>query len=92
MSNTRFSRFPYHDAGIAVRQGDCKLIRRFKENPKYYEGLVELYNLKNDLGETTNLANEMPEKVEELGLLIDEHFAITGGLYPILNPDYIPEQ
>ncbi|MGB1128452.1 MAG: sulfatase [Haloferula sp.] len=86
--DTSFSWFPYHDAGIAVRKGDWKLIRRFKENPDYYEGMVELYDLKNDLGETTNLAEKMPEKVAELGKLIDAHFKETGGLYPKPNPKY----
>lgn len=83
-----FSWFPYHDAGISVRQGNWKLIRRFKENPERYEGLVELYDLENDLGETTNLAKQMPEKVSELGKLIDAHFESTGGLYPKANTNY----
>ena len=86
--DTSFSWFPYHDAGIAVRKGDWKLIRRFEENPDYYEGMVELYDLKNDLGETTNLAEKMPEKVAELGRVIDAHFKETGGLYPKPNPKY----
>ena len=86
--DTSFSWFPYHDAGISVRKGDWKLIRRFRENPKYYEGLVELYNLDEDLGETNNLAKQMPGKVAELGKLIDRHFAETGGLYPKPNPAF----
>lgn len=86
--DTSFTWFPYHDAGIAVRKGDWKLIRRFKANPRYYEGLVELYNLKDDLGETKNLAKQMPEKVAELGKLIDRHFARTGSLYPKPNPAF----
>jgi len=86
--DTSFHWFPYHNAGISVRKGDWKLIRRFKENPSYYEGLVELYNLKDDLGETNNLAKQMPEKVAELGKLIDRHFAETGGLYPRPNPAF----
>ncbi|HUV66254.1 MAG TPA: sulfatase-like hydrolase/transferase [Sedimentisphaerales bacterium] len=86
--DTSFSWFPYHDAGISVRKGDWKLIRRFKENPKYYAGLVELYHLKDDLGETNNLAKQMPGKVAELGKLIDRHFIETGGLYPKPNPAF----
>jgi len=86
--DTSFHWFPYQDAGITVRKGDWKLIRRFKENPREYEGMVELYNLKDDLGESRNLARQMPEKVAELGRLIDEHFKSTGGLYPVPNPGY----
>jgi len=42
-----------------IRQGDYKYI-------KFWEGIEELYNLKDDLGEGTNLAETMPEKVKEL--------------------------
>jgi arylsulfatase A-like enzyme len=86
--DTSFSWFPYHSPGISIRKGDWKLIRRFAEKPEYYEGMVELYHLKNDLAETKNLAKEMPEKVAELGKLLDEHFEQTGGLYPVPNPGY----
>ena len=91
--DTSFHWFPYNAApGIAVRKGDWKLIRRFKKNPEYYDGLIELYHLKEDIGETINLADKMPEKVKELGLLIDQHFAATGGLYPKPNPAYIIQE
>jgi arylsulfatase A-like enzyme len=46
--------------GGAVRAGDFKLIEF------YEDGALELYNLKDDLGETKNLAGEMPEKAKEL--------------------------
>ena len=46
--------------GGAIRLGDYKLI-------EYYEDMhVELYNLRNDLGETRDLATEMPGRVKEL--------------------------
>ncbi|MEM7143594.1 MAG: sulfatase [Verrucomicrobiota bacterium] len=89
--DTSFSWFPHQRPGIAVRKGDWKLIRRFKEDPARYEGLVELFNLKDDIGETKNLAKEKPELVAELGKLIDDHFKQTGGLYPEPNPNYNAE-
>ncbi len=46
--------------GAATRSGDYKLIEFFEDSH------VELYNLKDDIGETNNLANAMPEKVKEL--------------------------
>ncbi len=45
--------------GGAVRNGDWKLI-------EWYEGSVELFNLRNDLGEKHNLAVQQPDKVKEL--------------------------
>ena len=85
---TSVSFFSYHNAGISVRDGDWKLIRRFVRKPDEYEGLAELFNLNDDLGETNNLAATMPEKVAELDKLIDAHFRKTGGLTPESNPTY----
>ena len=44
----------------AIRRGDYKLIEYFED------GRLELYDLRNDLGESTNLADQMPRRVEEL--------------------------
>jgi len=46
--------------GGVIRSGDWKLIEYFED------GRLELYNLRNDIGETTNLAKKMPEKTTEL--------------------------
>lgn len=73
---------------MSVRQGDWKLIRRFQERPGEYEGTRELFSLKDDLGETKNLAAAMPEKVKELDALIDGFVKETGALYPKPNPAY----
>jgi len=83
-----FTWFPHLVPGVAVRKGDWKLIRRFTERPEDYEGLFELFNLKDDLGETNNLARQMPEKVNELDALIDAFVKDTGALYPKPNPAY----
>jgi arylsulfatase A-like enzyme len=82
--------FPHLVPGVSVRQGDWKLIRRFTERPADYEGVHELFNLKEDLGETKNLAAQMPDKVKALDKLIDAFVHDTGALYPKPNPDYKP--
>ncbi|MDZ4401540.1 sulfatase [Prosthecobacter sp.] len=43
-----------------IEVGDWKLMEFFED------GRLELYNLKDDIGETKNLATEMPEKAKEL--------------------------
>jgi arylsulfatase A-like enzyme len=43
-----------------VRDGDWKLMEFFED------GRLELYNLKDDLGERTNLAAKMPDRAKEL--------------------------
>ncbi len=83
--------FPHLVPGVSVRQGDWKMIRRFTERPEDYEGVHELFNLKEDLGETKNLATQMPDKVKALDKLIDAFVRDTGALYPKPNPDYKPK-
>jgi arylsulfatase A-like enzyme len=85
-----FTWFPHIIPGVSVRKGDWKLIRRFLERPDSYEGLYELFNLKEDIGETKNLAATMPEKVKELDALIDAFVLETGAIYPQPNPAYRP--
>ncbi len=50
----------------AIRSGDWKLIERFDNQT------LELYNLTNDVGEQTNLANQYPERVKQLHKLLTE--------------------
>ncbi len=46
--------------GSAVRSGDYKLIKFYDQNS------IELYDLKNDIGETNNLASTMPKMAQEM--------------------------
>ncbi|MBL8828889.1 MAG: N-acetylgalactosamine 6-sulfate sulfatase, partial [Planctomycetaceae bacterium] len=89
--NAYFIWFPHLVPGVSVRQGDWKLIRRFTERPADYAGLYELFNLKEDLSETKNLAQQMPEKVKALDKLIDGFLRDTGAIYPKPNPAYKPQ-
>ena len=64
-----FTWFPHLVPGVSVRHGDWKLIRRFEWHPDCPDPR-ELYNLKDDLGETTNLAARLLDKVRELDALL----------------------
>ena len=81
---------PTRPPGAYVRQDDWKLIRWF-ETSEYFPEPLELYNLKKDIGETKNLAKEMPDKVKELNALIDKHLKETGAAVPKRNPAYDPK-
>ncbi len=71
----------------AVRLGDYKLIEFFED------GTTELYDLRSDIGESNDLAEEMPEKVAELKALLDEWRAATGAPIPTEpSPDYDPAE
>jgi arylsulfatase A-like enzyme len=74
-------------AGTYVRKGDWKLIRFYARNDDGTDDL-ELYDLKNDLGERHNLAKEKPELVLELNGLITDFLKDTDAVIPKLNPAY----
>ena len=77
--------FPHyrHNPGpySIIRKGDWKLIR-------FWEGIHELYNLKNDLGESQNLAEKMPEQVEELDARLLQRLEGMNAKLPRENPDF----
>lgn len=51
----------------AIRKGDFKLIKYWSEETKYKNTpKIELFNIKDDLGETTNLIEKNPELANEL--------------------------
>ena len=65
----------------AVREGPFKLIEF------YEDGRVELYNLREDIGESVDLAASMPEKVGELLGKLRSWRASVGAQMPTANPD-----
>jgi len=52
--------FPSYGGQVAMRIGDWKVVRQNLKDDKK-EATLELYNLKDDPTETTNVANENPE-------------------------------
>ena len=90
---TIFTFFPHHIPhtgqlpAVSVRRGDWKLIRFFHDGPKQ-EHRYELYHLRNDLGETRDLAAVEPALVKELDALIEDFLKDTGAPVPGPNPAY----
>lgn len=83
--------FPhYHGSGnvpsSAVRVGDWKLIEWLETDR------VELYDLAADLSETTDLAQDMPEKAEELRQVLSNWRDQVGAVMPQPNPDWQSER
>jgi arylsulfatase A-like enzyme len=72
--------------GAAIRRGDWKLIHWF-ENDRY-----ELYNLRTDLSETTNLATQEPERVKALLTELQAWQKDVGALMPTKNPAFDPNK
>lgn len=78
----------YHQEGAvpysAVRMGPWKLIHN------YETGMKELYNLHEDVGESTNLVESFPEKVRELETALDTWKSSVDAQMPVSNDDYDP--
>lgn len=64
----------------AIRLGEWKLIEFFED------GRRELYNLKQDLGETKDLAGDMPERVKDLHAQLQAWREKVGAKLPVPNP------
>jgi len=70
--------------GAAIRAADFKLIER------YEFGDLELYNLKKDIGETTNLADKLPGKAHQLHRMLRRWRTGVNANMPRPNPNYLP--
>lgn len=66
----------------AIRMGNYKLVERF-ENME-----VELFNLKDDIGETNDLSDEMPELTEKMKNMLHQWRKETGSRMPERNEKY----
>jgi arylsulfatase A-like enzyme len=87
-----FWHYPHYSGGLggrpsgAVRSGDYKLIEFYEDNR------VELYNLKNDISEKSDLAKSQPEKAEELKQLLHQWRKDVGAQMPFPNPAYTGQE
>jgi arylsulfatase A-like enzyme len=70
--------------GSAIRAGDYKLIEF------YEDGRRELFNLKTDRGEGTNLSDKEPDKVRELAEKLEAWRKSVNAQMMTPNPDYYP--
>ncbi len=70
----------------AIHKGDFKLIEFLADKR------VELYNLKDDIGEQHDLASQMPKKVDELRKRLHAWREEVGAQMPTRNPNYDPSK
>ncbi len=68
----------------AMRQGDWRFLIHYAEMD------IELYNLKEDIGETRNLAKSHPKKAREMHENFKAWLKHTSAQMPTKDPDYIP--
>ena len=81
-----YSNHGMQSPGGAIREGDWKLLEYFEN------GTVQLFNLREDIGEQNDLAGKMPKKVAELKQkLASWRTSVSASMMPP-NPDYQPTQ
>ena len=68
--------------GCSVRAGDYKLIEFFED------GRLELYNLREDIGEESNLAEQMPERTAKLHKMLVDWRESVEAVLPTVNPEW----
>jgi arylsulfatase A-like enzyme len=82
-----FWHFPHYSPQLgkpsaAIRRGNDKLLLFFEDNR------VELYDLKEDIGETKDLASARPAKAAELRRRLEAWLRDTGAQLPAPNPKH----
>jgi arylsulfatase A-like enzyme len=86
----------YHHQGFkpggAIREGDLKLIEWYEPTLLGEENQVNLYNLNEDIGETTDLAQQFPEKVTYLREKFHRWKKSIQAQEMKVNPNYNPQK
>lgn len=74
---------------MAVHYGDWKFIRIFHygENGEHD---YRLYNIRQDIGESNDIAQSYPEKVKEMDQLIESYITQVSTVLPVVNPNFNP--
>ena len=90
-----------------IRRGDWKLVKFYSDYQRVWQAdesgggtvvetrdpaLLQLYNLREDIGEKDNLAPQMRTRARELHSLLLEHLRQMEARLPIENPDYNPHK
>ena len=80
----------YHHGGASphgvIRKGSYRLIEHFDGTP------AELYNLENDIGETVNLINTLPDIRDDMLDDLRQWREEVGAQMPAINPNYDPDR
>jgi arylsulfatase A-like enzyme len=69
-----------------VRDGDWKLIEWYEDSR------AELFNIRDDISEKTDLAAQMPDKAKELTAKLHTWRESVGAIMPMPNPNWKPGQ
>ncbi len=82
--NPHYGHGPGSQPHSSILLGDYKLIKFYETNA------LHLYNLAEDIGETQNLAQRLPEKTAELHRHLNDYLVTVNAQLPVENPNYDP--
>jgi arylsulfatase A len=86
----------YHHLGFkpasAIREGDYKLIEWYEQSLYGEEDQISLFNVRDDIGETKNLARKMPELAARLREKLHQWRKTVGAQEMTKNPNYDPNK
>ena len=86
----------YHHQGFkpasAIREGDYKLIEWYEASLLDQPGQINLYNVREDVGETNDLAKKMPDLAQRLRDKLHKWRMEVGAQEMIINSDYNPKK
>jgi arylsulfatase A-like enzyme len=81
----------FHDPNFRTRPGSVIIYGKWKLHEYFENGNLELYNLKKDIGEQHNLAEQMPEKTRKLHAMLKTwRKAVNAPIPTEQNPAYKP--
>lgn len=86
----------YHHQGFkpasAIREGDYKLIEWYEPTLYGEENQINLFNVREDIGETKELVKEMPKLAARLREKLHQWRKSVGAQEMTVNPNYDPEK
>jgi len=86
----------YHHQGFkpasAIREGDYKLIEWYEPTLYDEDNQISLFNVREDIGETIDLAKEMPELAARLREKLHKWRRSIGAQAMPINPNYNPQK
>jgi hypothetical protein len=86
----------YHHQGFkpagAIREGDFKLIEWYEETLLGLDDQIALYNVREDVGETSDLVEKMPEKAKAMRLKLHNWLKDVRAQEMTVNPKYDPNK
>ena len=91
-----YSHFPHYTSVTSNVPSTAVWYKNYKMIKEYGQGenltnAHKLYDLKEDIGETTDISGEYPELSKKLAAMIGDHVEEINGMLPIKNPAYDPK-